>query len=123
MASRTARQRQEFKNMLLQRDGRCMVCGAYLNEYMINPHHITTKGAGGDDQPENGISLCQGCHVAVHNGHHSPASLRWVLKLTYRYHYDDWLLGESADEWHARQLMARYGWYHVNTCSYFEGSR
>jgi len=42
---RSARQRREFKESLLRRDGRCLVCGAWLDESTINPHHITTKGA------------------------------------------------------------------------------
>jgi hypothetical protein len=122
MAKRTARQRQEFKAMLLQRDGRCLVCGVSIDEDTINPHHITTKGAGGDDRPENGISLCQGCHVAVHNGHHSPASLRWILKLTYHYPYDEWLLGSQDDRQHAEQLVCKLRWRSwYSTYTYFIG--
>jgi hypothetical protein len=97
VAKRTAKQRQEFKDMLLKRDGRCLVCSAYLDELTINPHHLTTKGAGGDDQPENGISLCQACHVAVHNGQYSPASLRLILSIEYGYQYPAWQLGDQQD--------------------------
>ena len=101
---RSARQRTKFKESLLRRDGRCLVCGAWLDESTINPHHITTKGAGGSDQPENGIALCQACHVSVHNGHITPATLRWLLVLCYGYEYDDWLLGDTQDREAAEDL-------------------
>jgi hypothetical protein len=100
--------RLAFKNTLLARDGRCLVCGRYLDDSTINPHHITTKGAGGADQPENGISLCQECHVAVHNGQHSPATLRWILMLTYGYEYDEYELGSAEDQLAAEQLVGIY---------------
>ena len=63
-------------------------------------------GAGGDDSPENGIALCQTCHVAVHNGHITPATLRWILKLTYGYEYE--LLGGEEDRRQAETLLAAY---------------
>jgi hypothetical protein len=116
MAKRTSRQRKKFREMLLKRDGRCMVCGKYLEDRTINPHHITTKGAGGDDQPENGISLCQACHVAVHNGQHSPASLRWILKFVYGYTYPSWQLGGPDDCEAARD---HYYSRHLRTYEYF----
>jgi 5-methylcytosine-specific restriction endonuclease McrA len=100
---RTAR--HNFKGILLRRDGRCLVCGAYLDEDTINPHHITTKGAGGSDQPENGISLCQACHVSVHNGHITPATLRWILWFAYNYEYQDWELGNENDRQQAFDLL------------------
>ena len=78
----------------------------YLDERTVNPHHITTVGAGGDDSPENGIALCQMCHVAVHNGHITPATLRWILKLTYGYEYE--LLCGDEDRHHAQELRAAY---------------
>ena len=90
--------RQEFKHALLARDGRCMICGQYLDEWTVNPHHITTRGAGGDDNLENGISLCHQHHVDTHNGHYSPATLRWILKLAYGYDYEDWELGDGREQ-------------------------
>jgi hypothetical protein len=79
-----------------------MVCGRYLDEWTINPHHITTKGAGGDDNLENGISLCHQHHVDTHNGHYSPATLRWILKLVYGYEYEE--LGDEGYA-QARQIF------------------
>ena len=93
-----------FRDALLQRDGRCLLCGCWLDESTINPHHITTRGAGGSDQPENGIALCLPCHVSVHNGHITPATLRWLLVLNYGYEYEDWLLGDAEDRGEAESL-------------------
>ena len=98
--------RRAFKGMLLRRDGRCMVCGVYLDEDTINPHHITTRGAGGEDNLENGISLCQQCHVAVHNGRYTPAALRWILWIHYSYEYEEWQLGDERDREAAFELSA-----------------
>ena len=104
---RSATRRETFKRALLARDGRCLVCGSWLDDSTINPHHVTTKGAGGSDQPENGISLCQACHVSVHNGHITPATLRWLLVFNYGYQYDDWLLGDTDDRQTAEAFYYR----------------
>ena len=108
MAKRSTRERQRFKMLVLERDGRCLACGLYLDEWTVNPHHIITKGAGGDDSPENGVALCQECHVAVHNGQITPATLRWMLKMTYDYGYDEFLLGDRRDRLQAGDLMTTY---------------
>jgi 5-methylcytosine-specific restriction endonuclease McrA len=105
---RNGKSRQRFKATLLARDGRCLVCGKRVDESTINPHHVQTKGAGGEDSPENGISLCQACHVAVHNGHITPAALRWILVLTYGYEYQDWELGDAEDRLAAEEILATY---------------
>ena len=41
----------------------CMVCGTMATDR----HHIKTRGAGGDDSEENGISLCRIHHIHVHS--------------------------------------------------------
>ena len=107
MRGASRKSRETFKRALLARDGRCLVCGSWLDDSTINAHHVTTKGAGGSDQPENGISLCQACHVSVHNGHITPATLRWLLVLNYGYAYDDWLLGDVEDQRAAEELFHR----------------
>ena len=45
--------------------GKCEVCGQPCGN---GPHHITTRGAGGSDVPENLIQLCPSCHSKAHNG-------------------------------------------------------
>ena len=34
--------------------------------YSAAPHHIRTRGAGGDDRPENLLALCTDCHTEIH---------------------------------------------------------
>ena len=41
----------------------CEVCGADTTE---PPHHIKTRGAGGQDNQENLIELCREHHIEVH---------------------------------------------------------
>ncbi len=43
---------------------RCEACGG-LSEA---PHHIRTRGAGGDDDANNLLALCFGCHAMIHRG-------------------------------------------------------
>lgn len=41
------------------------VCVACLEHPSSAPHHIRTRGAGGDDAPENLLALCTSCHRKV----------------------------------------------------------
>lgn len=43
-------------------------CRKYLNRNEINPHHIRTKGASGNDSLENIVCLCSSCHVKIDSG-------------------------------------------------------
>jgi hypothetical protein len=41
----------------------CVACGWNGDRFRpIDPHHITTKGAGGGDTENNVIPLCRVCH-------------------------------------------------------------
>ena len=47
-------------------------------------HHIRSRGAGGDDVPENLINLCVGpaandCHGQAHNGSIARETLREIV--------------------------------------------
>lgn len=42
---------------------RCEACRRLSSEA---PHHIRTRGAGGDDSPENLLGLCVVCHNLIH---------------------------------------------------------
>ena len=101
---------------LLARDGRCLVCGTFLDGDTINPHHIQTRGAGGADTPENGMALCTWCHDDVHRGHTTidgetiPLTaevLRWLLVLHYGYEYEPHELGDDLDRLIAECLFNR----------------
>jgi hypothetical protein len=83
-----------FREQILERDGRCLVCGKFDE---LHPHHIHTRGAGGDDSLENGITLCAFCHDRAHRGiietpiikirEIVPDTLRAILQLAYDYDY------------------------------------
>ncbi len=55
----------------------CEVCGG---QWSVVAHHITTKGAGGHDLPENLISLCVLCHNKAHHGGISIQRLREIVR-------------------------------------------
>jgi hypothetical protein len=42
----------------------CLLCGIYPCK---NPHHITTRGAGGGDERENIAPLCTRHHREIHD--------------------------------------------------------
>jgi hypothetical protein len=50
-------------------------------------HHITHRGAGGDDSPENMILLCRKHHNMSHNGLISVTDLRRVLTHFFGFEY------------------------------------
>jgi hypothetical protein len=115
--TRTRTARLAFARAVLSRDGRCLVCGAELEQETLNPHHISTRGAGGSDGPDNGIALCTWCHDDAHRGYTeidgervqlTPAVLRWLLVLNHDYDYDPVFLGDDADRETAERLHSRY---------------
>jgi len=52
----------------------CEACG---NSAYGLPHHIKTRGAGGDDGPENLLRLCWSCHYGIV---HSPGGIRQLIE-------------------------------------------
>jgi hypothetical protein len=88
-----------------------------VEESTLNPHHITTRGAGGSDDEQNGIALCTWCHDDVHRGHTTVDGekifltaevLRWLLVLNYGYEYGPHELGDDVDRQVAEHLYNRY---------------
>jgi hypothetical protein len=58
--------RPALRREVLRRDGhRCRVrgCGRRL---FVNVHHVLPREAGGPNTPANLLTLCWGCHRAVH---------------------------------------------------------
>ncbi len=47
------------------RRDRCELCGS---NHRLQVHHIKSRGAGGDDAPDNLICLCYVCHRKAHDG-------------------------------------------------------
>ena len=47
---------------------RCRVCHTYLHPEDAHPHHIKSRGSGGDDSRENIEIRCWECHHKKHTG-------------------------------------------------------
>jgi hypothetical protein len=63
---------REFREKVLWRDGyQCQHCGSFER---LQAHHIHHKAHGGTNTPYNGITLCEPCHQALHEG-------LWVLNI------------------------------------------
>lgn len=45
---------------------RSLPCAVCSHSPPSDPHHIKTRGAGGDDSLENLLSLCRPHHVEIH---------------------------------------------------------
>jgi len=60
----------------------CVACEeSYLDRCY---HHLTTRGAGGGDEPSNKMSLCFKCHESIHRGlskfmETHPDVRRWLI--------------------------------------------
>ena len=54
----------------------CEVCG---KPGIVHVHHIKSKGSGGDDLPENLISLCPSCHDKAHRARISKEALKEIV--------------------------------------------
>ena len=56
---------EKLRVQVLRRDGwRCQFCGTASN---LHVHHRQFRSHSGDDLEENLITLCPGCHKAVHD--------------------------------------------------------
>lgn len=59
------------------------------NPVFGGPHHIKSRGAGGDDIRENLISLCAECHQKAHGGNISRQTLVQIVADREALPYDD----------------------------------
>lgn len=66
------------REKVLQRDNhQCQNCGQRSNndgEVVLNAHHIVPKSKGGSHRESNLITLCGGCHRAIHAKQQAPTS-------------------------------------------------
>jgi 5-methylcytosine-specific restriction endonuclease McrA len=63
---------RDFREKVLWRDGyQCQHCSSSDH---LQAHHIHHKAHGGTNTPHNGITLCETCHQALHEG-------LWVLNI------------------------------------------
>lgn len=65
-----------IRKRVLDRDGHaCRFCGTSNEEHReehdtgLHVHHIIPEGEGGEDTPENLITVCCGCHRTLENTH------------------------------------------------------
>lgn len=55
------------RDIVLRRDARtCRDCGEPCSQGEADVHHLIPRAAGGEDDPANLITLCDGCHAAHH---------------------------------------------------------
>lgn len=72
--------------------GCCLNCGFQPADHNdLEPHHITTRGAGGKDTLENIAPLCHTCHTAIGQEFLVPGKATTVPD-------DGVLWGDDADE-------------------------
>ncbi len=80
---------------ILERDGyRCKECGVSVNKdkgLTAHLHHLVPKSAGGGDEVENRITLCQPCHCTKYQHEFMlserplrayPEFVKWALRET-----------------------------------------
>lgn len=55
---------ENLRQQVLRRDGwRCQLCGTMSN---LEVHHQEFRSRSGDDSEENLLTVCAGCHAALH---------------------------------------------------------
>ena len=59
-------------------DKPCLVCGRGPSD----PHHLKTRGAGGDDSDDNLIALCRVHHVEIHKIGRDTFIQKYNIKLS-----------------------------------------
>ncbi len=78
-----------------KRDGYCLVGLALSGQYGpcggtgLHVHHIDTRGSGGDDIPEDLITLCPGHHNKAHLGQIAKTVMRGLLIRYFQYEYEE----------------------------------
>ena len=68
MAKRSEFSTKKKQFIWLRQDGKCGDCGEavdYSSDYAV--HHVLNCKDGGTGHISNGVLLCEGCHVNVHN--------------------------------------------------------
>lgn len=76
------------RQIVLARDQhRCQQCQEQCEKGEADVHHVIPRSLGGLDEPSNLITLCDGCHGAVHPNQQAILSQgflrRWALKLAF----------------------------------------
>lgn len=58
--------KKRLRNLKLIKELKEHSCVTCFKKGPNDVHHITTRGAGGDDIPSNLITLCRQCHIKLH---------------------------------------------------------
>jgi hypothetical protein len=89
---------RDFREKVLWRDGyQCQRCGS---SNCLQAHHIRHKAHGGTNTPHNGITLCELCHKALHEG-------LWVLNIKpKRFQYPAHL---QVGKWYLHDILVDLG--------------
>ena len=76
--------RQIRKDVLERDHWRCCDCGEAIKGRDAHVHHKLPRALGGDDTPENLISLCSGCHSLKHMNLQASLGRRFLEKMAVR---------------------------------------
>jgi 5-methylcytosine-specific restriction endonuclease McrA len=95
---------RNFREKVLWRDGyECQHCGS---SDRLQAHHIQHQAHGGTNTPHNGITLCEPCHQALHEG-------LWILdKKPKQFQYPAHL---QIGKWYLHDALINLG-LHVKVC-------
>jgi ATP-dependent DNA helicase RecQ len=71
--------------VLLRDNHRCVECRIWCRDSDADVHHLLPRSAGGNDEPSNLVTLCDGCHAAHHpklaGGLARRVMEQWAVKL------------------------------------------
>ncbi|MCP4108563.1 MAG: HNH endonuclease [Desulfobacteraceae bacterium] len=99
---------RDFRQKVLWRDRyRCRKCGSEKN---LRAHHLKERSRGGTDRVRNGLTLCDGCHTALHRGEwktekKNAGTLKYPAHLQQGKH---WLSGELEKQFGTVRVC--FGW-------------
>lgn len=74
----------------------CVVCARFESD----PHHLVSRGAGGDDVEWNLLPLCRICHTAIHKAglttfsNKHPQVKAWLIE-------KGWVFNDFRNKWFA----------------------
>ena len=73
------------ESVLLRDNHRCVECRIWCRNSDADVHHLLPRSAGGNDEPSNLVTLCDGCHAAHHpklaGGLARRVMEQWAVKL------------------------------------------
>lgn len=87
------RQRNEFpkkvrEKIMQDENNRCQMCGVKATQI----HHVMPRSRGGRGVYTNGMAICNGCHVKIHQDNKLMEYWQNIYESKYGkdYHKDEW---------------------------------